>query len=124
MMNNILKVYGEDLINGAINKSSVSGAQVLAAGETEGALCVNVFADGAVTTAEAVTITISHCDTENGTFTSLTTITIAASKSYADGDLIATTMLPQDTKAFISAAATSDSTNSGKIRVTLGYLAR
>lgn len=124
MMNNILKVYGEDLINGAINKSSVTGDQVVAAGQTQGALCVNVFADGAVTTAAAVTITVKHCDTEGGTFTSLLTMEIAADKSYADGDLIATTTLPQDTKAFISASATSSSSNTGKIRVTLGYLAR
>ena len=124
MMNNILKVYGEDLINASIAGSTVSGDKVVAAGSTQGALCVNVFAVGAVTTVATVTITIKDCATEGGTFASLQTITIAADKSFADGELIATAMLPQETKAFISASATSNASNTGKIRVTLGYLAR
>jgi len=124
MMNNILKVYGEDLINAAINASTVSGDKVVAAGNTQGALSVNVFAKGAVTTAASVTITVKHCATATGEFASLLTFTIAADKSYSDGELIATAILPQDTKAYVSASATSSSSNTGSIRVALGYLAR
>lgn len=123
-MDNTLKVYGEDLINAAINASTVSGDKVLAAGNTQGGLCVNVFAKTAVTTAAAVTITVKHADSASGEFATLDTITIAADKSYGAGDLIASIILPQTTKAFVSAAATSNSSNTGSIRVTLGYLAR
>ncbi|MBP5698380.1 MAG: hypothetical protein J6W96_02490 [Alphaproteobacteria bacterium] len=124
MLKNILKVYNEDLINGAINASSVASKSVVAAGKTEGALCVNVFAKGAVTTAAAVTITVQDSASETGTFANLMTLTVAADKSYADGELITTAILPQETKAFVKASATSSSSNSGSIRVTLGYLAR
>ena len=124
MLNNILKVYDEDLINGALNASTVAAKSVVAAGRTQGALVVNVFAKGAVTTSANVVITIKDCDTEDGTFTSLTTITIASGKSFADGELMATMMLPLETKAYVTATATSDSGNTGSMRVTLGYLAR
>lgn len=124
MLKNILKVYDEDLINAAVNSSSITGKSVVAAGSTQGALSVNVFAEEAITTTDAIAVTVKHCDTENGTFASLLTITVPASKSFAKGELVATEILPQNTKAFVAASATSASTNSGKIRVTLGYLAR
>ena len=123
-MNNILKVYDEDLINDAVNSSAIAGKSVVAAGSTLGGLCVNVFAEEAVTTTDAITITVKHGDTEGGDFSALLTLTVPASKSYAKGELISTATLPQDTKSFVSASATSATTNSGKIRVTLGYLAR
>ena len=124
MLNNILKVYGEDLINGSIADSTVASSQVVAAGYTEGALCVNVFAETDVATLEDVDITVKDGDSEGGSFSELLTITIPENKSFAKGALIDTVMLPQNTKAFVMATATSDATNTGKIRVTLGYLAR
>lgn len=124
MLNHTLKVYGEDLINGSIAGATVSGSKVVAAGHTEGALCLNVFAVGAVATDEAVTITVTHGDSENGDFATLMTITIAADKSFADGELIDSVILPMNTKAYIAASAVSDADNSGSIRVTLGYLPR
>lgn len=124
MLNNVLKVYNEDLINAEVNSSSIAGKSAVAAGSTQGGLCVNVFAEEAITTTDAISITVKHGDSENGTFTNLLTITVPASKNFAKGELVATETLPQDTKAFVTASATSASTNSGKIRVTLGYLAR
>ena len=124
MLNNILKVYGEDLINGSIAASTISSAQVVAAGTTQGALCINVFALNSVTTLEDVVITVKHGDTEGGSFSELLTITIPENKTYAEGSLIDTVILPENTKAFVMATAVSDATNTGKIRVTLGYLAR
>lgn len=97
MMNNILKVFDEDLINGALNAAAVASDKVVAAGSTQGALCVNVFAKGAVSTAgAAVAITIKDGQTEDGSFAELHTITIAKDKSFADGELMATYTLPSD----------------------------
>lgn len=124
MLNNILKVYDEDLANGALNQASVAGGKAIAAGSTQGALCVNVFAVGAVETKAAVTVTIKHGDTENGAFADLQTIAIAANKTFADGALMATATLPADVKDFVTASVASATTNSGSVRVTLGYLAR
>lgn len=125
MMNNILKVYGEDLINGALNAAAVASDKVVAVGETQGALCVNVFAKGDVSTAgAAVVITLKHGDSENGSFADLQTITIAKSKTFKDGELMATATMPAGTKAYVMASAASATTNSGEMRVTLGYLAR
>lgn len=125
MMNNILKVYDEDLINGALGATAVASDKVVAAGSTQGALCVNVFAKGEVSTAGAeVVITIKDGDTEDGTFAQVQTITIAKDKSFDDGELMATYTLPADVKAYVMASATSAAANTGGIRVTLGYLAR
>lgn len=125
MMNNILKVYDEDLINSAINKANVPSDKVVAAGATQGALAVNVFAKGNVSTSgAAITITVKHGNTEQGTFAEVQTISVAKDKTFADGELMATVTLPQDVKAYVMATATSAASNSGEIRVTLGYLAR
>jgi len=124
MMDNTLKVYGEDLINAAINASSVSGDKVVACGNTQGAMCVNIFAKTAVTTAAALTVTVKHADSASGEFATLQAVEIAADKSFAVGELIASFILPENTKAYISASATSNASSTGSIRVTLGYLAR
>ncbi len=125
MMNNILKVYGEDLINGTLAAAAVASDKAVAVGETQGALCVNVFAKGAVSTAgAAVAITLKDGESENGTFAELQTITIAKGKTFADGELMATATMPAGTKAYVMASAVSATGNSGGMRVTLGYLAR
>lgn len=124
MLNNILKVYDEDLVNEALNVASITGKKAVAAGSTMGALCVNVFAKGDVSVASEVTVTVKHGDSENGAFENLQTIKVAATKTFADGELMATATLPQDTKAYVMASVTSATANSGGIRVTLGYLAR
>lgn len=124
MLNNILKVYGEDLASGALNQAAIAAGDAVAAGSTQGALCVNAFAVGDVATTAAVTITVKHGDTENGSFADLLMMTIDAEKSFADGELMATATLPADVKDFVTAAVASATGNSGSIRVTLGYLAR
>ncbi len=125
MINNILKVYGEDLINSAINLATISADNILKAGSTMGALCVNVFATSGVDLAgDDLTITILHAETEDGTFATLDTIVIAEDVTAEENELMATLTLPQTSKEFIKATATSSTTNTGSIRVTLGYLAR
>lgn len=124
MLNNILKVYGEDIFNGAINKASADGDKIIAAGGVDGALAVNVFAVTAVTTAAQATVTLKHSATESGEYATLHTFTIAADKSFAAGELIDSIILPKNSKTFVKAALSSATTNSGTIRVTLEYLAR
>ena len=53
MLNNILKVYGEDLASGALNQAAIAAGDAVAAGSTQGALCVNAFAVGDVATTAA-----------------------------------------------------------------------
>ena len=124
MLNNILKVYGEDLAAGALNQASIAAGTGIAAGSTQGALCVNAFAVGDVSATSAVTITVKHSDSENGSFADLLTMTIDAGSTFADGELMATATLPADVKAYVTAAVASATGNSGSIRVTLGYLPR
>ena len=124
MLNNILKVYGEDLASGALNQASIAAGTGIAAGSTQGALCVNAFAVGDVATTAAVTITVKHSDSESESFTDLLTMSVAADQSFADGDLMATATLPADVKSYVTAAVVSATGNSGSIRVTLGYLPR
>ncbi len=124
MINNILKVYGEDLASGALNQASIAAGNAIAAGSTQGALCVNVFAVGAVEVKSNITVTVKHGDTETGSFAELLTIPVTAAKSFADGALMATATLPADVKDYVLATVASATANSGNIRVTLGYLAR
>lgn len=124
MLKNILKVYNEDLANGALNQSSIADGNPVAAGSTQGALCVNAFAQGDVSVASTVTITVKHADTEDGVFEEVLTMEVEATQSFADGELMATATLPADVKNFVTASVASASSNSGNIRVTLGYLAR
>lgn len=123
MMNNILKVYGEDLINAEVNKASVAAAGAVAVGSVMGALCINVFAKTDVVVASAITIAVKQADTENGSYADLLKITVPVN-SYKAGELLATAVLPQECKNFVSATASSSTSNSGEVRVTLGYLAR
>ncbi len=124
MLNNILKVYDEDLAKGALNQASIAEGDVVAAGSTQGALCVNAFAVGDVSISNSVTITVKHGDTKTGDFSELLSMSIEATKSFEDGELMATATLPADVKDFVTASVTSNTSNSGEIRVTLGYLAR
>lgn len=124
MLNNTLKVYGENLLDKAINVSSATSSTAVRAGSTQGALCVNVYATEAITLAEDMTITITHADSESGVFSDLTTFSFDDGDTYAKGALMATALLPENCKACVSAKIASDSTNSGHVIVTLGYLAR
>ena len=124
MMNNILKVYDEDLAMGDLSAVSIEGKTPVAAGQTSGALCVNVFAKGEVKVINSVTIGVKHCDTEKGGYEECFTMSIDAGKTFKDGDLMASATLPCDVKAYVVADVISSEANSGGIRVTLGYLAR
>lgn len=123
MINNILKVYDEDLAKGALNQTSIGSDKVLEAGSTMGALCVNVFAVGNTSVSDEVVVTVKHGDTKDGSFAEIMTIPVQAGE-FKDGNLMATATLPQDVKDFIAATVSSSTSNSGNVRVTLGYLAR
>ncbi len=124
MLKNILKVHGEDLANGDLAVSSISGDTPVCAGGTLGALAVNVFAKGDVVLAQDVSVSVKHGDTVDGGFSEVFVITLEAGSSFKDGDLMASTTLSENTKAYLVADVASNETNSGGIRVTLGYLAR
>ena len=78
----------------------------------------------AVTTKRLARLEEKYGDSETGSFSELLTMSIEATKSFEDGELMATATLPADVKDFVTAAVTSNTSNSGEIRVTLGYLAR
>lgn len=123
MLNNILKVYGEDLANGDLAEASISGNTAIVAGSTMGALCVNVFAKGDVNIVDEVKISVKDGETQDGGFAEILNISIEAG-NYADGSLMATATLPVDVRSYVIADVTSSTANSGGVRVTLGYLAR
>lgn len=124
MINNILKVYGEDLASGDLSLGAISGTKPVCVGTTGGALVVNVFAVGDVEIVEDVVISVKHGDSRDGGFTEYFTINIERGHLYKDGNLMASTTISEDAKAFVVADISSSSTNTGNIRVTLGYLAR
>lgn len=124
MLNNTLKVYDEDLINGSVGAASISSDKVVAAGSTQGALAVNVFAASEVKIGStSLVVSVKHADSENGSFVEISKITVAQG-TYTEGALMATMTLPAEVKAYVCADATSATGNSGTVRVTLGYLAR
>ena len=124
MLNNILKVHGEDLACGDLALPSISGEMPVCAGGTCGALCVNVFAEGDVVLTEDVSVSVKHGDTVDGGFAELFAINLEGGAQYKDGDLMATTTISETAKAYLVADVVSNEANSGGIRVTLGYLAR
>jgi hypothetical protein len=123
-MINILTVYDEDLLRGDLSAATISGSKVLAAGSTQGALAVTAIAKGSVSLTSDVVITLSHADSENGVFSELEKLTIPASSQFADKEVMATYILPPQTKAYVSAAATSAKGNEGGVRVLFTYQAR
>jgi len=123
-MNNILKVYDEDLANGDLASASISGQKPVNVGMTSGALVVNVFAKGDVTLSNEVSISVKQGDTKDGGFKEAFTIVLEAGKSFKDGDLMASATISEKAKAYMVADVVSNEANSGGIRVTLGYLAR
>ena len=126
MLNNVIKVYGEDLLATAFSVVPEGGStgNPINVGQTQGALVVNVFAKSAVNLSADVTISLTHCDTESGTFTALASATIASGSAAADGALIKTIVLPAETKAYIKATVVSSQSNTGGLRICLGYLSR
>lgn len=124
MINNILKVYDEDLARGSLAQASISGDKPVSVGKTGGALTVNVFAIGDVVLSENVGVSIKHGDTKDGGFSEYFAINLEAGASFKDGDLMGSFTISEDAKAYMVADVTSNEANSGQIRVTLGYLAR
>lgn len=124
MINNILKVYGEDLAAGDLSLGAINGTKPISVGTTGGALVVNVFAESDVVITEDVVISIKHGDSKEGGFSEYFAITLENGTTHKEGALMATTTISEDAKAFMVADVNSSANNSGKIRVTLGYLAR
>ena len=123
MLKNILKVYDEDLAKGSLAQDAIYSDKAVMAGATQGALCVNVFAVGAVSIASEVVVSVKDGAEENGAFAEIMTISVAAG-TFADGDLMATATLPIDVRDYVIASVASSASNSGDVRVTLGYIAR
>ena len=123
MLKNILKVYDEDLAKGSLAQDAISSDKAVMAGATQGAICVNVFAVGAVSIASDVVVTVKDGAEENGAFAEVMTIPVSSGE-FADGDLMATATLPIDVRDYVIASVASSASNSGEVRVTLGYIAR
>lgn len=119
-----LKVWGEDLLPASeINKAAVSADDAVIVNGTMGALTANVIAEGEVTLASAVKVSIKHADEKDGTFDEVADGTVAAG-SYEDGEVMRTIAIPYDVKKWAKAELASATGNTGKIRVTPGYLPR
>ena len=112
-----MKVYDEDLAKGSLAQDAISSDKAVMAGATQGALCVNVFAVGAVSIASDVVVSIKDGAEENGAFAEIMTVSVTAG-TFADGDLMATATLPIDVRDYVIASVASSASNSGDVRVT------
>lgn len=108
MYGETVRVFGEDLNVGAV-----------LVGGTQGAITVNVFADGDVTVSSGK-VTITAADKADGSFANAAEGTLA-NGTYAKGELIGTVTLPADIKAFAKASVTGAT---GNVVVKAGYLPR
>ncbi len=132
MYNHILRVNGEFLATAqSVSSTAATGnGGALRADNTQGALELVVAASGAVSIAadKSITVTLSDCDTEDGTYVSmplLLTKTFAAATSYADGDVIGKIPLPSDIGTFVKITlSTTNSTAIGAVDVFAAYLPR
>ena len=85
---------------------------------------VNVFADSDVVINESVNVSVKHGDSKDGGFLEYFSIELEGDGEHKAGELLASTTISEDAKAYMVADVQSSASNSGKIRVTLGYLAR
>lgn len=120
------RVYGENLAEADLSKTT-TGTLPVEVGGTQGALVINVFADGGATTAEVssvgVKVSIVASDTPDGTFTEVASMVLPVG-SFDDEELIATISLPHDVKTYAKAIVTGNASSTGNVIVTPGYLAR
>ena len=119
MYKHSLDVFGENLAVADLTNSKVESDGVFVGG-TNGALAVNVIADGAVT-CESGTVTVKAADTRTGEYATVITIAVPAG-AYAHGERIATGSLPVDVKDWVKAEVSLSGT--GVVDVTPGYIAR
>ena len=128
-----LQVWGEDLAVADISQTSVDGEAVNGGG-TNGGLVVNVIAESAVKVAGSVTVrragylpkgryTVREW-AKDGDFSTTETSANLTVGDYAAGDLIAQIALAPDVKTWLKGKVAGNSSASGTICVTLGYLAR
>lgn len=124
MYKNEVTVWQEDFLEPkAINAASVSGDSYLVVDGTMGAIVAKVLATDDVSVAQAITVSIKDCDTSNGSFAEVAKASIAVG-DYSAGDVMATISIPVDVKKYAKAELTSDTTNTGTVRVTGAYLPR
>lgn len=103
-----VRVFGEDLNVGAV-----------LVGGTQGAIEVNVFAEGAVTVSNGK-VAITAADTADGNFTAAAEGALP-NGTFAKGDFIGSVTLPADIKLYAKATLTGVT---GEAVVKAGYLAR
>lgn len=118
-----LQVWAEDLADADISQSNVNGDAVMAGG-TNGGLVVNVIAESAVTVADTVAVTILQDDNQKGNYTDTLVVKNLPAGTYAKGDLIVQIGLPANIKTWLKGKVAGNSSSSGLVCVTLGYLAR
>ena len=111
MYKHTLTVFREDLDAGAV-----------LTGGTQGAIELLVIADASsvVIAAETGAVTVTHCDTETGTYETVVTQALTAG-TYAKGAIIARVALPVDIKAWAKATVAG---NTGDVVVKQAYIAR
>jgi hypothetical protein len=126
MLNNTIKVYGEDLVVTDFSEVPEGGLTggTIRIGDTQGALVVNVFAKGDVSLSSNVSIALWHSDSEDGSYDSLFTQSISSGVTAKDGELLDTLTFTADAKSFLKATVISAQTNTGGVRVCLGYWPR
>lgn len=126
MADNIVKVYGEDLLFLDIDNTpeGVVTGDPVNVGDTQGALCINFIAVDECNLSTAIPMTILHSDTLKGPYTELTSFQLTSGKAYLDNDLVQVFNLPAETKAYIKVSANNIHINAGYLRICLGYLPR
>ncbi|MFI3271238.1 MAG: hypothetical protein R3Y11_03905 [Pseudomonadota bacterium] len=132
MYKHTLRVHGEFLAAAqSVSSTAATGnGSALRADNTQGALELVIAANGDVSIAaeKAITVTLTECDTEDGTYTTVPIYfmkTYSAATAYADGDVIGKIPLPSDIKTFVKVALSTTNTSAiGAVDVFAAYLPR
>ena len=119
-----LKVYDENLLDAAdISQTATSGVNPVFVGGTQNALVARVFAETAVVVAGTATAKVLASSTKTGSFVEVATKNLPTG-TYAKDDMIAEIILPLDIAKWGKANLNGNSSCSGEVIVTLGYVAR
>lgn len=132
MYKHTLKVHGEFLAEeqSVTSTATTGNGGALRADNTQGAIELVIAANGDVDIAaeKAITVTLTHCDTEDGTYTTVPIYfkeTYSAATSFEDGEIIGHIPLPSDVKTFVKVTlSTSNTTAIGDVDVFAAYLPR
>ena len=126
MLNNTLKVYGEDLatVNFADIPSTYYYGDVVPLGNTQGALVVNIFAVGDWDITSNLSIVLQHSDEKDGVFETLYTQAYHDGQKATDGELVDTMVLFAKAKKYARIKVINNQNTVGGVKVSFGYLPR